>query len=37
MPTNREKFLELRKGGVDPITARKQAYGDIVTPVAPVA
>ena len=35
MATNRDKFLELRKSGVDPITARKQSYGDI--PPAPIA
>jgi len=29
MATNRDKFLELRKSGVDPITARKQSYWEI--------
>jgi len=39
MATNRDKFLELRKSGVDPITARKQSYWEIPAPVAntPVA
>lgn len=36
MATPRDKFMELRKSGVDAQTARKQAYGDI-TPVSPVA
>lgn len=31
----REQFLKLRREGVDPVAARKQAYGEIVSPVAP--
>ena len=31
-----DKFIELRKSGVDAQTARKQAYGDIPTTPTPV-
>lgn len=31
--TPRDKFLELRKSWKDAVTARKQAYGDIIPPV----